>query len=708
MRENKHELVRVGRRTMRRAASLLCLGVTIAIAVVIAGASPAEASTVSTTNQEITVPSVTTTDPASNAGQSIVNDLSSTSTIQWYSTGAGTGKFTAYLTAKGTDGDTYVSSSFNSSTVYSLIDNDAYSDIEIHLVYQNGSSAATPLLLIRTLGTSGLQYDDSRDIEVASSSDTSYSVSMASINLAGKYYDYDTYISNGLNPDDIYAVYLKDSIAAGDTVEVTIPVKKGADTTDSAFYTYALTDYSNRSSYYLAVAFSDAVNTLSTSSTIELIPSVFVSDTTTQNWEPQYDLYQYMPDDVFSVLKFTNFRATASDSFAALTSDPLTLYKTAEFTVDLTEIESQLTQHGWTVQFSGGDPMPLYSYTTISSRASFTEDPDASSSDSSSSSSSDDITHIQVSVVPAILVGDAQTYTQGEMPDDWDPTSLVTHFYQADYDSQGTIVLSVDELGEYDKSDLDISYSYTAYGSTESVEVDGVDDSQPGTYLVTFSHDYSGTTIYNRQYVYINPVTTETKDVTRTINVHNPDGTTDTTTQTATLSRTVTTDLSTGESTYGDWSTGTWDSFTAPEISGYTASPASVSEQTVTSDTADTTVDITYSANSTGDTTDTTDDSDTTDTSDDQTDSSSSTDDSGTTLPLTGGTTASTTGGTTTASTSDTTTASTSGTTLPLTGGSSLPSTGDTTNSAAGLVAVLIAAALFIAGSTHVRKRTDA
>ncbi|MGI6590943.1 MAG: mucin-binding protein [Eggerthellaceae bacterium] len=581
----------------RYGISAVAFFVLFAIALVLVCAAPAEASEVSTTNQEISVPSVTTTDPASNTGQSIVNDLSSTSEVQQYTTGSGTGDFTAFITAEGTDGNTYVSSSFNSSTVYSIIDNDTYSNIEIHLIYENGSTAAAPMLLMSTLGTKGLQFDDTRDIEVASSSDTSYSVTMSSINNAGNYYDYDTYVSNGLDPDDIYAVYLNRKIDANDTVEVTIPVKKGSDTTDSAFYSYSITDYSSsaRTRYYLSVSFSDAVAALSTSSNIELIPSVFVSDTTAgQYWEPQYNLYKYMPDDVFSVLKYTNFRATKSSSLTALTSEPRTIYKTAEYTVDLTEIEDKLTKHGWTVQFNNGDPMTVYSYTTISSRATFTEDPDSSSS----SSSSDNATHIQVSVIPAILVGDSQTYTQGEMPDDWDPTSLVTHFYKADYDSGGTTAVAVDDLGEYDKSNLDISYSYTAYGSSEAVEVDGVDDSKPGTYLVTFSYDYgdSGTTIYNQQYVYINPVSTETKDITRTIYVHNPDGTIDTTTQTATLSRTVAVDIQTDDVTYGDWSTGTWDSFIAPTISGYTASPATVSEQTVTADTEDTIVDITDSA----------------------------------------------------------------------------------------------------------------
>ena len=63
----------------------------------------------------------------------------------------------------------------------------------------------------------------------------------------------------------------------------------------------------------------------------------------------------------------------------------------------------------------------------------------------------------------------------------------------------------------------------------------------------------------------------------------------------------------TGEVTYNsDWhvagnleaKTGTWTEFNAPEVTGYTANPEKVAEETVTSDTKDTSVTITYTKNS--------------------------------------------------------------------------------------------------------------
>lgn len=90
----------------------------------------------------------------------------------------------------------------------------------------------------------------------------------------------------------------------------------------------------------------------------------------------------------------------------------------------------------------------------------------------------------------------------------------------------------------------------------------------------------------------------DSKTITRTINVVDPiTGETSTTKQTVTLTRTGTKDLSTGETTWGDWSTGEWPEFDAPTIDGYTPSITQVAAQTVTYDTQDVTITITYSKN---------------------------------------------------------------------------------------------------------------
>ena len=89
---------------------------------------------------------------------------------------------------------------------------------------------------------------------------------------------------------------------------------------------------------------------------------------------------------------------------------------------------------------------------------------------------------------------------------------------------------------------------------------------------------------------------TESRTVTRTINVHQPDGSVTTTKQVVTLSRSYTEDKATGQKTYASWRTGNWTRVTVPKLKGYTASSAFVPAEKVTNDSQDQQVDIYYTA----------------------------------------------------------------------------------------------------------------
>ena len=86
------------------------------------------------------------------------------------------------------------------------------------------------------------------------------------------------------------------------------------------------------------------------------------------------------------------------------------------------------------------------------------------------------------------------------------------------------------------------------------------------------------------------------KIVTRTINVTNPDGKTNTIKQVAHLRRSGTIDEVTQKATYTPWSTDNWAEYDTPQISGYTPSPAKVLATKVDGNTQNQTVTITYSA----------------------------------------------------------------------------------------------------------------
>ncbi|MEE5988974.1 LPXTG cell wall anchor domain-containing protein, partial [Ligilactobacillus equi] len=123
---------------------------------------------------------------------------------------------------------------------------------------------------------------------------------------------------------------------------------------------------------------------------------------------------------------------------------------------------------------------------------------------------------------------------------------------------------------------------------------DQSDVTKNGMNQAKFDNDSKVDQVFNVHLVEGTETTTVEKVITRTIVVHNPDGTEKTTTQSATISRTVTTNKVTGEKTYGDWTTGKWDSFDTPEIKDYTPDIKHVDQHTVVSTDKDTRVDIYY------------------------------------------------------------------------------------------------------------------
>ena len=87
--------------------------------------------------------------------------------------------------------------------------------------------------------------------------------------------------------------------------------------------------------------------------------------------------------------------------------------------------------------------------------------------------------------------------------------------------------------------------------------------------------------------------TVESKSVTRTINVHYPDGQVKTIQDTVDLSRKVKVKAD-GSKTYGEWSKAQWEAYTVPELAGYQANQSKIPAQAVDSNTTDTTIDILY------------------------------------------------------------------------------------------------------------------
>ena len=87
---------------------------------------------------------------------------------------------------------------------------------------------------------------------------------------------------------------------------------------------------------------------------------------------------------------------------------------------------------------------------------------------------------------------------------------------------------------------------------------------------------------------------------TRTIVVIKPDGTKETVTQKVKFTRVATFDEVTGEVTYSDWKStdsAVWEAYTPATIDGYTPNVAQVAQEAVSADTANVTVNISYTKN---------------------------------------------------------------------------------------------------------------
>ena len=110
----------------------------------------------------------------------------------------------------------------------------------------------------------------------------------------------------------------------------------------------------------------------------------------------------------------------------------------------------------------------------------------------------------------------------------------------------------------------------------------------------TITIDATGHQIIQVQVAHQINNSTEFNALTRTVNIHRPDGTMKTYIQTAVLKRNVYIDGVTGAKTYGAWSTDNWDAIQIPVFAGYTASQEQVAAQLVTAQDSDQTIDVYY------------------------------------------------------------------------------------------------------------------
>ena len=520
------------------------------------------------------------------------------------------GNAIGYYTAKGKDGKTYVTGyaapKGNSQSIFN-VDQIDLNSLEFHLLYHNGDKEVKSGLWFNFADGKTLQLDTSRlgadGPQLKSQQGWSYKWGINGPKDGGIYYDsWAKYLKAHNNVGDQATNISMTGVTfkPDDMVELVIPVKyigQLSARTPSLAFSPHINDYGKGFTQNWAdLYFTTVKKDLSEVKRVVLLPTEFMGEKPGESdWKLVKEISKDMPNgwDAFKISNFPTYKGSFNMDSLPTGDLPSLVYGSAQYFIDLSKIQEIFANHGYTVKYANNNgkaqEMPFYAYSTIPLAKRVDDDRPVLNDPS--------IWVIQVQAVPAIILNKDQHYVADPNAKPWDTTSMIDEIYAAD--DAGQQRKTRDQLEKLPKTDVDISYEYQAPGVATAAAVDKVDLTKAGVYTVTYSHTYAdGRVVKDSRKVYVDGVKQETKDITRTIIVHEPNGTDQTVIQTATLTREVILDATTGKIKSADkWSTAKWEDFVAPEHAGYTPTNAKVEQIDVTADTQDTTVEINYTAN---------------------------------------------------------------------------------------------------------------
>ena len=524
------------------------------------------------------------------------------------------GEAIAYYTAKGKDGKTYVTDYVAANGKSQSIINVKQVDLSIleyHLIYHNGDKEVGSGLWANFADNKTIAIDTSRlgadGPQLKSQQGWSYKWAINGPKDGGIYYDsWAKYLNAHNNVGDQATNISMTGVTfkPNDMVELVIPVKyigQLSARTPSLTFSPHINDYGKGFTQNWAdLYFTTVKKDLSEVKQVVLLPTEFMGEQPGESdWKLVKEISKDMPNgwDALKISNFPTYKGSFNMDSLPKGKLPPVVYGSAQYFIDLRQIQQIFANHGYTVKYANNNGkaqvIPFYAYSTL---------PLAKRVDDDRPVSDDPSTWvIQVQAVPAISLNKDQHYVADPNAKPWDTTSMIDEIYAADDAGQRKTRDQLEKLPKTSKNYVNISYEYQAPGAATAVAVDKVDLATPGVYTVIYSHTYAdGQVVKDSRKVYVDGVKQETKDITRTIIVHTPNGTDQTVIQKATLTREVILYAPTGEiKSLGEWSTAKWGTYSAPKFKGYTPAPAQIDETTVNKDTQDTTVEISYTANET-------------------------------------------------------------------------------------------------------------
>ena len=175
----------------------------------------------------------------------------------------------------------------------------------------------------------------------------------------------------------------------------------------------------------------------------------------------------------------------------------------------LGKYEDYLTKHGFTVRFSSGKPRPYYDYTLSVIGAKWL-DKNGNPVQDETKGHPYKGRRRYFEVVPVILLNQDETYTTKTAPTAWDPSTMVNKVADPTnyryWDQKTDSAVRMDNTAAQ-LTAKDFTVTITKDGQAVKPDANGKYDlSKPGTYTVTYSKDFNGTTISNSGQITVTPV----------------------------------------------------------------------------------------------------------------------------------------------------------------------------------------------------------
>ncbi|WP_233187697.1 YSIRK-type signal peptide-containing protein, partial [Lactobacillus sp. UMNPBX11] len=446
------------------------------------------------------------------------------------------GQVIAYYTAKGKDRKTYVTgyvTANNKSESIINVDQIDPNTLEYHLIYHNGDKEVGSGLWFNFADNKAVAIDTSRlganGPQLKSQQGWSYGWGINGTGDGGNYYsDWAEYLKahNGSGDKATQITMTGTAFKPDDTIEFIIPVKyigQLSDQVHSLTFAPQVNDYGGGNfANGIKLYFTTVRKDLSQVKRVDLLPTEFMGEKPGESdWKLVKEISKDMPNgwDAFKISNFPTYKGSFNMDSLPKGDRPSLVYGSAQYFIDLRKIQEIFANHGYTVKYANNNgkaqEMPFYAYSTLPGAKRVDDDRPVLNDPS--------IWVIQVQAVPAIILNKDQHYVADPNAKPWDTTSMIDEIYAAD--DAGNRVTR-DQLTKLPKTDVDISYEYQAPGAATAAAVDKVDLTKAGVYTVTYSHTYANKQVVkDSRKVYVDYVKQETKDITRTIIVHTPNGT---------------------------------------------------------------------------------------------------------------------------------------------------------------------------------------